>query len=40
MLEYARKLTKKKFNYDVDFLLNESIILKNLKEQLKLGKFL
>ena len=39
MLKYARSLIKKKFNYDLDNLLKNSIILKNLKNQMKLTKF-
>ena len=39
MLDYARKLIKRKFNYNVDFLLNESRLLKNIKHQTKLGRF-
>jgi len=40
MLEYARKLIKGKFNYNVDFLLNESRLLRNMKQQTKLEKFI
>ena len=40
MLEYARKLIKRKFNYNVDFLLNESGLLKNIKQQKKLMQFI
>ncbi len=39
MLKYAKALIKKKFNYDLDNLLKESIILKNMKEQVKLSSF-
>ena len=39
MLEYAKKLVKKKFNYNVDYLLNASRLLKNIKQQTKLEKF-
>lgn len=39
MLKYAKSLIKKKFNYDLDNLLRESIILKNIKEQVKLSSF-
>jgi len=39
MLKYARALIKKKFNYDLDSLLKESTILKNIKEQVKLSSF-
>ena len=40
MLDYARKLIKRKFNYNVDFLLNGSKLVKNLKEQKKLVNFI
>ena len=40
MFEYARKLIKWKFNYNADYLLNESRLLKNIKQQTKLEKFL
>lgn len=40
MLEYARKLIKKKFNYNVDYLLNSSKLLRNFKQQAKLEKFI
>lgn len=40
MLEYARKLIKKKFNYNVDYLLKESILFKNIKQQKKLMQFI
>jgi len=39
MLKYAKALIKKKFNYDLDSLLRESIILKNMREQVKLSSF-
>ena len=39
MLKYAKALIKKKFNYDLDNLLKESIILKNMREQMKLSRF-
>ena len=39
MLKYAKALIKKKFNYDLDNLLKESVILKNMREQTKLTKF-
>jgi hypothetical protein len=39
MLKYAKAFIKKKFNYDLDNLLKESIILKNIKEQMKLTRF-
>ncbi len=40
MLDYAQKLTKKKFNADVNCLLNNSTMLRNLKTQQKLAAFL
>ena len=40
MLEYARKLIKRRFNYNVDYLLNSSKLLKNIKQQTKLVKFI
>ncbi|MFC2016779.1 hypothetical protein ACFLUF_03590, partial [Chloroflexota bacterium] len=40
MLEYARKLVKKKFGCDVDIQLKQSRLLKNIKQQSKLVKFL
>ncbi len=40
LLEYARKLIKKRFNYNADYLLNASKILKSIKHQTKLEKFI
>ncbi|MBI3027083.1 hypothetical protein HYY70_03130 [Candidatus Woesearchaeota archaeon] len=40
MFEYARKLIKRKFNYNVDFVLNKSNLLKNIKQQTKLERFI
>jgi len=40
MLNYARALVRKKFGYDLDNLLEKSIMLKEMKEQRKLGSFL
>src|SRR3989338_10004868 len=40
MLDYARKFVKRKFNYNADFLLNSSKLVKNLKEQKKLVNFI
>ena len=40
MLEYVKKLVKKKFNYDVGNLLDKSIVLRNMKAQAKLSAFL
>lgn len=39
MLEYARKLIKKRFNYNADYLLNASRLLKNLSQQRKIFNF-
>ena len=39
MLEYAGKLIKRNFNYNADYLLNASRLLKNMKQQTKLIKF-
>ncbi|MBW2975242.1 hypothetical protein KY366_05990 [Candidatus Woesearchaeota archaeon] len=40
MLRYAKHLVNKKFGYNVENLLNKSILLRNLKQQTKLAKFL
>ncbi len=40
MLNYAKGLIKKRFGYDLDGLLKESILLKNIKTQRKLTSFL
>lgn len=40
MLEYARKLIKRRFNYNADFLLNSSKLLKNIKHQTKLETYI
>lgn len=40
MLEYASKLVKKRFNYNVDYLLDASRLLKNINQQTKLKKFI
>ena len=40
MLAYAKKLVKKKFNFNLDNLLNNSILLRKIKTQSKLTKFL
>lgn len=39
MLKYAQALIKKKFSYDINKVLNSSIILKNMKQQKKLFDF-
>ncbi|HLG23899.1 MAG TPA: hypothetical protein VI564_03140 [Candidatus Nanoarchaeia archaeon] len=38
-MEYSRKLAKKKFNCDANYLLRQSILLKEIKEQKKLMEF-
>lgn len=40
MLEYARKIVKRKFSYNVDYLLKASVLLKNVRQQTKLEKFI
>ena len=40
MITYAKNLIKKKFNYNADYVLGSSILLKNLKEQKKLLQFI
>ncbi len=40
MLEYTRKLIKRNFSYNADYLLNSSKLLKNIKQQTKLEKFI
>jgi hypothetical protein len=40
MLEYSKKLVKKKFNFDLSNILEKSILLKKIKNQSKLIKFL
>ena len=39
MLNYAKLMVQKKFGYDIDNILNKSIILKDIKQQNKLSKF-
>lgn len=39
MLNYARMLVKQRFGYDIDSLLRDSILLKNIKSQKKLSSF-
>lgn len=39
MMHYARLFIKKKFNLDLDILLNESKLMKNIKDQKKLTAF-
>ncbi len=39
MLEYARKLMKKKYSFNVDLLLKRSLLLKEIKEQRKLSDY-
>jgi DNA repair protein NreA len=40
MLEYAKKLVKRKFNLNINILLKNSILLKNIKTQTKLVKYI
>jgi hypothetical protein len=40
MLRYAELLIKKKFNFDLNKIIKDSVILKNMKEQSKLDQFL
>jgi len=40
LLEYAKKLAKKKFNIQLDEILDKSVLLKDMKQQFKLIKFL
>ena len=40
MIEYAKKLALKKFNFNLDKILDNSILLKSIKQQSKLIKFL
>ena len=40
MIEYAKKLIKRKYNYDITPILNRSILLRNVKCQSKLIKFI
>ena len=39
MLKYAKLLVKRKFNYNLDFILKESKLLNILKHQTKLSQF-
>ncbi|MBI4452114.1 hypothetical protein HY637_01675, partial [Candidatus Woesearchaeota archaeon] len=39
MLTYAKNLIKKKFNYNIDYLLNASRLFKSVKHQTKLANF-
>jgi len=39
MLEYTRKLMKKKYSFNVDLLLKRSLLLKEIKEQQKLSEY-
>ena len=39
MFKYARHFIRKKFNADVDHLLNHSVLLRNIKTQSKLSQF-
>src|SRR3989338_361238 len=40
MLEYARKLIRKRFNANADQIFARSVLLKGMKEQRKLGQFI
>ena len=40
MLKYAKAFMKKKFGIDISKILNESALLKEMKQQAKLSKFL
>jgi len=40
MLEYTKKIALKKFNFNLDKILNKSILLKSIKQQSRLTKFL
>ena len=40
LINYAKALIKKKFGYNVEYILKNSILLKNIKEQKKLQQFL
>ena len=40
MLNYAKKLIKKKFNYDINNILNKSLVLDNINKQSKLKQFI
>ena len=39
MIEYAKFIAKKKFNFDLDVLLKESVIYDNVRKQMKLSAF-
>ena len=40
MMEYAGKLARRKFNFNLENILRQSVLLRNVKEQSKLAKFL
>lgn len=40
MLKYVKLFIQKKFNYDVDNLLNKSVLLKEMKSQIKISSYL
>jgi len=40
LLKYAKALMKKKYGFDADEILNQSLLLKNIKNQSKLTKFI
>ena len=39
MLTYAKHFIRKKFNADVEYFFNKSILLRSMKEQSKLAQF-
>jgi len=40
MIEYAKKLIKRKYNHNIGYIFDRSILLRNIKNQSKLSKFL
>ena len=40
MLEYAKKFIKRKYNHDISYIFDRSTLLRNIKAQSKLSKFL
>jgi hypothetical protein len=39
MIKYAKMLTKKKYNLDMDFWIKKSILIKEMNQQKKLSSF-
>ena len=39
LINYAQSLVKKKFGYNVEYILKDSILLRNIKSQSKLSQF-